>query len=206
MFKESYFDRLQDWIQEGSKPDVLTIEESEYYNALYAILGVYRKYGRSNAINWVMRRFQESRRVAERMFSESLNLFFADDEVKKSAYINIIFNNLMEMALVLKKNAKTADDIEIIGRLYERAAKIKKLDEPEQQQTKQASAKSIKIYTLDAAKVGIPKINRDEIARQIDEMEIDDEQKVRIKADAGLEETNLEELVDDTKKRTEEIG
>jgi len=206
MFKDSCFDRLQDWIQEGSQPGVLTDNETAYYNALYAMLGVYRKYGRTNAINWVMQQFQESRKIAERMFAESINLFFADDGVKKSAYINLIFNNLMEMALVLKKNAKTADDIEVIGKLYERAAKIKKLDEPEEQLPKDTAKKSIKIYTLDAAKVGIPKINRDEIARQIDEMAIDDEQKIRIKVDAGLADSNLEQMIDDTQKRTEDIG
>lgn len=49
MFDKSYFDTLQDYIASGCTME-LTADELDYYNALYALVGINRKYGKDNAI------------------------------------------------------------------------------------------------------------------------------------------------------------
>ena len=43
MFETSYFDRLQDYLASGCTEE-LTDDELDYYNALYAMIGINRKY------------------------------------------------------------------------------------------------------------------------------------------------------------------
>lgn len=43
MFETSYFDRLQDYLASGCTME-LTDDEMDYYNALYALIGIQRKY------------------------------------------------------------------------------------------------------------------------------------------------------------------
>lgn len=53
MFDKSYFDTLQDYIASGCTME-LTADELDYYNALYALVGINRKYGKDNAIAFLM--------------------------------------------------------------------------------------------------------------------------------------------------------
>ena len=48
-FKRSHFSTLQDYIASGSSME-LTDEEMEYFNALYALVGIFRKEGKDNAV------------------------------------------------------------------------------------------------------------------------------------------------------------
>ena len=86
MFEKSYYHVLQDYIQSGCK-EQLTPEEQEYYNALYAIVGIHRKYGRDQAINLLMHEpFNCSRPRAREMYNEAVNLFFLDDSIEIQAW------------------------------------------------------------------------------------------------------------------------
>ena len=53
MFEKSYFETLQDYIASGCTIE-LTGDELDYYNALYALVGINRKYGKDNAIAFLM--------------------------------------------------------------------------------------------------------------------------------------------------------
>ena len=51
----------------------------DYYNALYALIGIQRKYGKDNAISFLMHDpFQVKRARAREMYNEAINLFFAN--------------------------------------------------------------------------------------------------------------------------------
>lgn len=49
MFDKSYFETLQDYLASGCTME-LTDEELDYYNVLYALVGINRKYGKDNAV------------------------------------------------------------------------------------------------------------------------------------------------------------
>ena len=200
-FSESHFDKLQDYAQKGFKGN-LSEEEQAYYNALLATLGVYRKYGRQGAIRMLMvEPFSCSRRVATRMFDESINLFYADDSVERQAWRNLMFEEMRNAALtILKTEGITPDDLETYRRLMESAYKFKQLDapDPEEPDKPEERQKEIKIFELDGKRLGLPVINRDEVASLIDNLDILERDKERLKTDAGISPIDIDKVLDNT--------
>ena len=202
MFNTSYFDTLQGYLASGCTME-LTAEEQDYYNALYALVGIHRKYGKDNAIAFLMHPpFNVERSRARRMYAEALNLFYLNDTVENDAYRNIIFDDLMKAALVVLQNATTSKDMEVYGNLKTQAAKIKQLDKPDPVRVKQVDEKPVKVYDLDPAAVGLDAANRNTLGRQIDNMDLPEREKVRLKRDANIEDIDFEEMLDDTEEKT----
>ena len=76
MFEKSYYEQLQDYIESGCKYQ-LSEEEQDYYNALFAVVGITRKYGKDRAISMLMHEpFSCSRPRAREMYYEAVNLFY----------------------------------------------------------------------------------------------------------------------------------
>ena len=203
MFETSHFDTLQDYLASGCTLE-LTDEEMDYYNALYALVGIHRKYGKDNAIAFLMHPpFNVERSRARRMYAEALNLFYLNDTVENDAYRNIIFDNLQKAALAVLQNATSAKDMEVYGNLQTQAGKVKLLDKPDPEKVKLPEEKPVKVYDLDPAAVGLPSANRNELGRQIDAIDLPEREKVRLKRDANIEDIDFEEMLDDTKEKTE---
>ena len=207
MFDKSYFDTLQDYIASGCTIE-LTAEELDYYNVLYALIGIYRKYGKDNAIAFLMHEpFNVERMRARQMFSEAINLFYLCDTIENDAYRNMMYDNLMKAAQVVLQNAVTSKDMEIYGNLHVQALKIKQLDRPDPVKPKGIDEKPIKIYDLDPASVGLPSANRNLLAAQIDGMtDISNREKVRLKRDANIIDIDIEDMLDDQEEKTKDIG
>ena len=203
MFDTSHFDTLQDYLASGCTME-LTDEEMDYYNALYALVGIHRKYGKDNAIAFLMHPpFNVERSRARRMYAEALNLFYLNDTVENDAYRNIIFDNLQKAALAVLQNATSAKDMEVYGNLQTQAWKVKLLDKPDPEKVQLPADKPVKVYDLDPAAVGLPSANRHELGRQIDAIDLPEKEKVRLKRDANIEDIDFEEMLDDTKEKTE---
>ncbi len=207
MFETSFFDELQDYIASGCTID-LTDEEMQYYNALYAMVGIQRKYGKDNAIAFLMHEpFNLKRQRAREMYDEAINLFFANDSIENNAYRNMMYENLQKAAQVVLKTAKSSKDMEVYGNLLTQAAKIKQLDKPDPQKRQEIKDKPIKIYSLNPEAVGIPLINRQQLAAQIDGIEdIPERERVRIKRDAQVMDVDFIEMLDDQENKTKDIS
>ena len=94
MFDKSYFDTLQDYIASGCTME-LTADELDYYNALYALVGINRKYGKDNAVAFLMHEpFNVERMRARKMYSEAINLFYLNDTIENNAHRNLMYDNL----------------------------------------------------------------------------------------------------------------
>ena len=206
MFETSYFDRLQDYLASGCTME-LTDDEMDYYNALYALIGIQRKYGKDNAISFLMHDpFQVKRAKAREMYNEAINLFFADDSVENNAHRNMMYDNLQKAAQVVLMNAHSSKDMEVYGNLMVQAAKIKQLDKPDPQKRNEVNEKPIKIYMLDTQAVGIPQVNRQLLAEQIDSIpDIPEREKVRLKRDAQVIDVDIIEMLDDQETKTKDI-
>jgi hypothetical protein len=206
MFETSYFDRLQDYLASGCTME-LTDDEMDYYNALYALIGIQRKYGKDNAISFLMHDpFQVKRARAREMYNEAINLFFANDSVENNAHRNMMFDNLQKAAQVVLMNAHSSKDMEVYGNLMIQAAKIKQLDKPDPQKRKEVNEKPIKIYMLDTQAVGMPQVNRQLLAEQIDSIpDIPEREKVRLKRDAQVIDVDIIEMLDDQETKTKDI-
>ena len=206
MFETSYFDRLQDYLASGCTME-LTDDEMDYYNALYALIGIQRKYGKDNAISFLMHDpFQVKRARAREMYNEAINLFFANDSVENNAHRNMMYDNLQKAAQVVLMNAHSSKDMEVYGNLMIQAAKIKQLDKPDPQKRKEVNEKPIKIYMLDTQAVGMPQVNRQLLAEQIDSIpDIPEREKVRFKRDAQVIDVDIIEMLDDQETKTKDI-
>lgn len=207
MFDKSYFDILQDYIASGCTIE-LTDEEIEYYNALYALVGLNRKYGKDNAIAFLMHEpFNVERMRASRMYSEAINLFYLNDTIENNAHRNMMYDNLMKAAQVVLNNAVSAKDMEVYGNLTVQAAKIKQLDKPDVVKPKEITEKPIKIYDLNPEVVGLPSVNRQLLAAQIDAIQdISVREKTRLKRDAQVIDVDIEEMLDDQEEKTKDFG
>lgn len=206
MFDKSYFDTLQDYIASGCTME-LTADELDYYNALYALVGINRKYGKDNAIAFLMHEpFNVERMRARKMYSEAINLFYLNDTIENNAHRNMMFDNLMKAAQVVLQNAVSSKDMEVYGNLNIQAAKIKQLDKPDPVKPKEIDEKPIKIYDLNPEAVGLDAANRQILAAQIDSVDLPEREKVRLKRDANIVDIDFEEMLNDQEEKTKDIG
>jgi hypothetical protein len=205
MFEKSHFDTLQDYIQSGFSIE-LTEEELNYYNALYAMVGISRKYGKDNAVSFLMHKpFCVDRMRARQMYAEAMNLFYLSDSVENDAYRNMIFDELNKAALVVLQNATSSKDLEVYGNLKTQAAKVKQLDKPDPAKPLELDNKFIKVYDLDPTAVGLPVANRTSLAQQIDALDVPLREKNRLRQDAGIEDADIIDMLDDQEEKTKDI-
>lgn len=184
----------------------LTDDELSYYNALYALVGINRKYGRDNAIAFLMHEpFNVERMRATRMYSEAINLFYLNDTIENDAHRNMMYNNLMKAAQVVLQNAVNSKDMEVYGNLNIQAAKIKQLDKPDPVKPKEIDDKPIKVYDLDPTSVGLDVANRQILAAQIDSVDLPNREKIRLKRDANIVDIDFEEMLNDQEEKTKDI-
>lgn len=203
-FKKSYFDNLQDYIQAGSKEE-LTGEEEKYLEMLYLVNSMRRKYGKENAISFIQRPpFNIPYRRSREMYDEALNLFYGDDNVEKQAHRNALFEEMIAASKLVLATAKSSRDMEVYADIVSRAYKIKGLDVPEPPKVPEGLYKKpIKVYSLNPAAISLQLENRHEIAAMIDKLEIEENEKVRIKQEAGVNKINFLELYDEQESKIE---
>ena len=155
MFEKSYFETLQDYIASGCTIE-LTGDELDYYNALYALVGINRKYGKDNAIAYLMHEpYNVERMRARQMYNEAINLFYLNDTIENNAHRNMVIDNLMKAAHVVLQNAVNSKDMEVYGNLTVQAARIKQLDRPDPVKPKELVEKPFKVYDLGLLPTGI---------------------------------------------------
>lgn len=206
MFDKSYFHELQDYLQ-SSERDNLEGDKLEYYNALYTMVAMSRKYGRNKTIVTFMHApFDCTRRTARRMYDEAVNLFFEDDTISNKAHRNQMYQELRAAATVVLRNSKTPKDMEVYGRLMEQAAKVKGLDKPDEKVRDVPPAKPITIYSVDPKMIGMRSEDRKMLAAQIDSIpDISMSEKARLQEEAMVKEINFTRLLDDTEEKTQDI-
>ena len=207
MFETSYFDRLQDYLASGCTEDI-TDEELDYYNVLYALIGVNRKYGKDSAVAFLRHEpFNLGLKRAREMYNEAVNLFFADDTIQNVAHRNMLYDNLMKAAQVTMTSATSSKDIEVYGDLLFKAWKIKQLDKPDPEQLEEPKEKAIKIYSLTSESVGIQQANRQLLAAQIDNIpDITEREKERLRRDARIVDVDFIDMLNDQEEKTKDIG
>jgi hypothetical protein len=206
MFEKSYFEDLQDYLQSSNKDD-LDGERLDYYNALYTMIGLNRKYGRDNAVRTFMHPpFNCTRRIARRLYDEAVSLFFECDNISNKAHRNMMFQQLQAAALVVLKTARSAKAMEVYGKLMKQASDIKGLDKPDEEERELPPHKPITVWTLDPEQVGLPSEDRKLLATQIDDIpDISVSDKERLKRESMAKAIDITEILDDTETKTKDI-
>jgi hypothetical protein len=191
-------DRINDYVQSGSLND-LKNEEAIYLDALLLFAGMGRRYGRRNTVAFFTKPpFGLKYARASEMFDEAINLFHADRQIERKAMRHLFAEQLQEAALVVRENAQSAKDWEVYGNLLTQASRMLGLDkdDPEKPPAEQFM-KPVRYYSLDPGDVGLHTIDRQQVARQIESLEIPEREKIRIRQDARIEHVNLEERLNE---------
>jgi hypothetical protein len=185
-------DIVMNYIRTG-KTESLPADVVEYIDMLELVRSMYDKYERKqDIVNMLMSpTYGLSRYKANQVFYESLNLFFADNNVKVEAWEAICAKraeDLMQLAIA-------ADDIETARKClkdfsaYRGVGKEKAPEIP-----KEMYIRPVVIYTMESEQVGVPKADRRELAAFIDALpEINEGQRRKIKREAGVDPLNFAE-------------
>src|SRR5690606_10692549 len=112
---------------------------------------------------------------------------------------------LEDLARAAATNAETAKDIEVAANIEMKAAKLRGLDQPDPEKLPpEAFRRPIRVFSLDTTDIGMPALNRNQIARQIDALEIPESDKSRLRKDARLETIQLEQYLDELETESKE--
>lgn len=195
---------LEDWIQGGSKSDLKT-DERIYLEALTLMHSMDRKYGRKKTIEFFVKTYSLQHRRASEMYDESINLFYSDRSTERKALRVKKAEFLEDLARAAATNAETAKDIEVAANIEMKAAKLRGLDQPDPEKLPpEAFRRPIRVFSLDTTDIGMPALNRNQIARQIDALEIPESDKSRLRKDARLETIQLEQYLDELETESKE--
>lgn len=189
-------DRLEDYLQSGNL-NKINSEEAIYFDALMLMDGMGRKYGRRNTVRvFTSPPFNLTYSRASEMFDESQNLFYTDRNVTKKALRVKKAEQLEEAAIIVRDNAQTAKDWEVYSKIVMDSAKLRELDKPDPVQLPaELYIKPIRVYSLDTDAIGLSKIDRQQLASQIESLEIPEREKIRLRNDALIEPFNILETL-----------
>lgn len=189
---------LEEYIQSGSSKH-LKNDEQLYIEVLTLINSMSRKYGRRNTIAFFTKPpfGMKYARVVE-MYDESINLFYSDRNVEKKALRHKYAEELDEAARVVLENASNSKDLDIYKNIKMAAVKVRGLDEKDPEKLPpEVYRRQFRLFSLSAEDVGLPAINRHELARQIDEYDIPESEKTRLRQDARLVPIQIEQYLNE---------
>lgn len=203
-FNKSLFDLLQDYIQSGSNK-TLSDDEQKYLDLLYLLNSLRRKYGKENAISFIQRPpFNIPYRRARLLYDEAINLFYGEDGIEKQAHRNAMFEEMRAAASLVLATAKNSKDMEVYGDLMTKAYKFKELDQPEPPKIPEALyQKPIKVYSLNPGAIKLPTVDRNALAERIDNLEINEREKDRLKQEGQVKQIDFLELYDEQEAKIE---
>ena len=193
---------LQDYITKGlvdKMPDDLVI----YMELLEMVRSMYNKYETKPFIirTLTSKTYGISRYMANKLFYDALNFFYADNEVKQKAWENIYAQHLDNLAYY----ALEMNDLETARRCFMDAAQLRGAGREEKSEMPaELFARPVVIYSMDAEKAGLQSVDRKQLAAFIDSLpEISEKERVRIKKDAGLQEIKLFEDYEEDEQTTQ---
>lgn len=195
-----------------SKLDELNIEEIHGYvmrgefKQLPEHMVVYLKwmeeahdwYYKFKSRNWVLRYLlanckdsdgnQITYYLAGKIFNDMMIFFYPDVEFRKNSWLRYLAERL-EMGAIL---ALEDNDFETYGKNLERAAKVMDMIKIAGNRIDQRLYDRRPMFFVTSAKqLGIPEVDRNALARQIDEMDITESEKLAAKRDLGVEDRDI---------------
>jgi len=184
------YELLQQAVSSG-KSNALSPELNEYLDMLDIARSMYAKYKSKRAIvNTLMAPvYGYSRYQANIIFNDSMNFFYANNEIKKEAWRNFYADRCDELALL----AIEKDEFENARRLIKDAATYRSLfDKEKDELPTEMYRRSLIIYTMDPQDVGIQRESRSKLAEFIDSLDdITKQEKDKLKRDALVERPNF---------------
>ena len=189
-----HYSILEDWVDKGRTekfPEDIADDMAHYLKQLNFVNGLWNScHSPQKIITKLILTFPELDKItAKSRFEDAMTWFYLDDKVKSDAWRNMIFEKHLKLVDAAILSAKSVDDYNKASLMLERAYKAKGLDKPEEDKIPESAfEKPIKIYSLDTGDFAdLPQsTNRNLLAQYIDEMNLTEDQRLKIKQDADI--------------------
>lgn len=191
------FERIQDYIAGGSRGD-LSQKEQVYIDLLTMIYSLDGQWGKRRTVKFLTSKpFSFSYEQASNMYAEAIEMFFANRKVSKEAMRAKMADQYDTLYALAMQNARTTKDFEIAAGILSSKAKVLRLDQDDPQQLPAENyGKQFRVLSLSPEVIGLPRANRDELARQIDGIVAPEAVKKRLRVDAGIDDLDIVEFMD----------
>lgn len=191
------FERIQDYIAGGSRGN-LSQKEQVYIDLLTMIYSLDGQWGKRRTIKFLTSKpFSFSYEQASNMYAEAIEMFFANRKVSKEAMRAKMADQYDTLYTLAMQNARTTKDFEIAAGILSSKAKVLRLDQDDPQQLPAENySKQFRVLSLSPEVIGLPRANRDELARQIDGIVAPEAVKKRLRVDAGIDDLDIVKLMD----------
>lgn len=190
---EDKYDALLAYIESGANSD-LSEEMIEYISMLELIRTMHMRYESRLAIIKFLQQppYNLSEYVAVSRYSDALNFFYLNADIKKQAWRNVYAEKLDRAADLVLKTATCSKDIDIYKNIIFAARDMRQLHIPEAEDIpEEFFRKPTKLYTLNPELVGKKRANRFQLAKHIDSLAIPEAEKVRLRSDAMIEDVEF---------------
>jgi hypothetical protein len=187
------YELLQEYIENG-RQDTMPEEMVHYLNLLEVVRGqIHRNKSRRFVINLLKASpYNHSEYLAGKLYTDAINFFYIQEDIKKEAYRNLYAEKLEKAAAFVLNVMKTVKDLDTYAKLIKEAALLRGLHEPDKEELpEELFQKPIKVFTQNPTKLGIPAIDRQRLAREIDSWDIEETEKARLKREASIDQPKL---------------
>ncbi|NQD71983.1 hypothetical protein HP439_14750 [Sphingobacterium shayense] len=182
---------LNDYLQSGATMDI-SVEEQLYIDTLIFMRDMDNQYGRRATVDFFVKNYKLKHQRASEMYDEAVNLFYGNRNINKKALRHKYAERLENAANVVAANAESSRDWEVYGNLMKQAATMQELDKPDiEKLPKEIYLPTTKVYTLDPNLVGLPSINRNELAAEIDALDQPESVKSSLRQDAMIDQIDI---------------
>jgi len=194
---ETTFNKIMDYIDSGASA-TLPQQELHYIDMLNHIFSLSKQHDKRNVIKYLTKPpINLPHRRAADMYAEAVNIFYSEKKIIKAALRNKFAEDIGNIAELAKKTATTPSDLEAVANILMKAAKILGLDQDDPETLPvDLYTKPIQLLTTDPEAVGLQSVSRDELARQIDSLELSGAVKHRLSQEAGIEDVNFIDIID----------
>lgn len=180
-FDDISYEQLQTWAATG-KPGNIPENLVLYLQSLELVRSMYDKYKSKKFILNVLSQapWELSEYKAQKLFNDSINFFYANNDIKREAWAHVYADKLDKLALL----AIEMDDIATATKCHLEAAKLRMGDKEIQNIPKGLRDRRVIIYTMRPKDVGLPEANKKKLNEWIDILpDIPSEDRLRLKRD-----------------------
>lgn len=193
----SLYDVVQRYIDKGCPGDLSTREQL-YIDMLQMVYSMSVKLGDRATVRLLSRApYNLSYDRARDLIAEAVELFNGGRRCSKEAmryHTAETYDNLYHMIM---KVAKTPQDIALAAQMLEKKVKLLQLNEPDVPVLPpEQYLKTYRVLSLTPETLGLPAANRDELASQIDALDIPDGEKRRVRMEAGVVDMDIVEMLE----------
>ena len=178
----------------------LSNNEKLFIDLLSIINSLDRQFGKRATIKLLTQQFGYSYDRAVDYYDQADQLFYSNRNTTKEALRNKYAEMLDNIAHAALAAAQTPKDYEAVSEIIAKAAKIRKLDEPEIQKLPAAMyLRQIRMFSLTPEVLGLPPVNRQEVNEQIQQLHIPEVEKRRLRQEALIEDVDIIEMFENGK-------